>query len=197
MSITIGILIFDGAEEMDFTGPWEVLSAATQDMADVRVLTVAPTREPVTCDKGMRVIPDAGYGEVAHLDVLIIPGGGGAWREVDNPATVDWLHAVAPGCTWLTSVCTGAFLLVGAGLARGKRVTTHHQFLDQLRGHDGIEVVSGKRFVRDGKVVSAGGVMSGIDMALWLVGQMFGEDKVAYAKSYIAYDYPPPSEFEG
>ncbi len=195
MTKTIGILIFDGAEEMDFTGPWEVFSATCENMPDTRVLTVAPSRAMITCDKGMRVIPDAGYDDIDHLDVLIIPGGGGAWSELDNPATLRWLQDIAPGCTWVTSVCTGAFLLVGAGLAPGKRVTTHHRFIDRLRAHDGIEVVTGKRFVRDGNVVSAGGVMSGIDLSLWLVGQMFGKDAVDYAKSYIAYDFPPPSEY--
>lgn len=196
MGLTIGILIFDAAEEMDFVGPWEVLRAATGNMPDVRVLIVAPSRGVITCDKGLRVIADADYGDVTHLDVLIIPGGGGAWRELDNPATLDWLAAIAPGCAWVTSVCTGAFLLVGAGLAQGKRVTTHHLFLERLRELDGIEVVQGKRFVRDGKVVTAGGVMSGIDLALWLVGRLFGDDAVAHAKSYIAYDYPAASEFE-
>jgi transcriptional regulator GlxA family with amidase domain len=96
----------------------------------------------------------------------------------------------------VTSVCTGAFLIVGAGLARGRRVTTHHLFLEPLRKMGGAEVVEGVRFVRDGNLLTAGGVMSGIEMSLWLVGQLYGTDAVQRTKSYIAYDYPPRDRSE-
>jgi transcriptional regulator GlxA family with amidase domain len=85
---------------------------------------------------------------------------------------------------------------VGAGLARGRRVTTHHHFLEQLRAIGGVEVVEGVRFVRDGNLVTAGGVMSGIEMSLWLVGQLHHADVVQRTKSYIAYEYPPRDRCE-
>lgn len=191
MSRTIGVLIFDGAEEMDFVGPWEVLTAAAGEVSDDRVVLIAETKNSVVCEKGMRVEPDFGYGDAPALDVIIIPGGSGARREIDNPATVEWLNKAASGCTWIASVCTGAFLLVGSGLGRGRQVTTHHDFLDDLRSLGGASVVEGVRFVRDGDVVSAGGVMSGIEMSLWLVGKLYGADSEAWTRSYIAYDYPP------
>lgn len=191
MKHTIAILIFDGAEEMDFVGPLEVLAVAAEKDPDWQVLTVAASREPVTCEKSMRVIPDRAYAEVNKADVIVIPGGSGARREIENPATVRWLTEQEPACTWITSVCTGSFLLVGSGLARGRRVTTHHRFLDRLRAMGDAEVVDGVRFVRDGKMVSAGGVMSGIEMSLWLVHRIWGAQAADMARDYIAYDFPP------
>ncbi|MDA8586906.1 DJ-1/PfpI family protein [Rhodobacteraceae bacterium] len=187
---TIAILIFDGAEEMDFVGPLEVLAAAAEDDANWRVVTVAENRCAITCEKGMRVLPDHVYSEIKGVDVLVVPGGGGARRETENKATVQWLESIKEGCTWLTSVCTGAFLLVGSGLAAGKKVTTHHRFIDQLNDLDLSTVVENVRFVSDGRVVTAGGVMSGIEMSLWLIGQIWGEDKIRRTRDYIAYDFP-------
>ena len=130
-------------------------------------------------------------------DVILLPGGSGARREIANPATVDWLQRVAPGCDWVTSVCTGAFLLLGSGLAKGRRITTHHDFLDDLRAMGGATVVEGQRFVRDGNVVSAGGVMSGIEMSLWLVRTLYGPEAEAHTRSYIAYAHPPRDAVPG
>jgi transcriptional regulator GlxA family with amidase domain len=196
MANTIGILLFDGAEEMDFVGPWQVLTAAIEDMSRERVLTVAHRIAPIVCEMGMRVIPDHSYRDVPALDVVLVPGGSGARREISNPATTDWLRSTAARCSWITSVCTGAFLLVGTGLTQGRRVTTHHQFLKQLREMGGADVIEGVRFVRDGNLVTAGGVMSGIEMSLWLVEQLYGAAAVGKTKSYIAYDYPPRNQSE-
>lgn len=187
----IGIMIFDGVEEMDFVGPWEVLKAAAETDPDSEVFTVAPSSALVTCEKGMVVRPDRALADVDGLDVLVIPGGSGARREMEAPATLAWVQAVAPGCTWVTSVCTGAFLLVVAGPGRGKRVTTHHAFVEGLRDLGLAQVVTGERFVRDGAVVSAAGVMSGIEMSLWLAEQVFGAEAARYARDYVAYDIPP------
>ena len=188
---TIAILIFDGAEEMDFVGPLEVLAAAAEDDPEWQVVTVAAKRDPITCEKSMRVIPDKIYSEVTTAEVVVIPGGSGARREIENAATVQWLEAMAPDCMWMTSVCTGAFLLAGSGIARGRKITTHHRFIEQLKKLGGADVKEGVRFVSDGNLVSAGGVMSGIEMSLWLVEQIWGSAKLAETKDYIAYDYPP------
>jgi transcriptional regulator GlxA family with amidase domain len=190
MTRDIAILIFDAVEEMDFVGPWEVLKAAAEGTG-TRILTVARRPDPVRCEKGLRVIPDASFDQVTDPGVVLIPGGSGARHALDDAATLEWLCRVAPGCDWLTSVCTGAFLLVGSGLAAGRRVTTHHDFIDPLRALGGAEVVAGVRMVRDGNLVSAGGVMSGIEMSLWLSHRLFGAQAEAYARNYIAYDLPP------
>jgi transcriptional regulator GlxA family with amidase domain len=196
MSRTIGILIFDGVEEMDFVGPWEVFTAAVDDVPGERVITIAERPEPVVCEKGMRVIPDVTFPEARDVDVVLVPGGSGARREIANCATTDWLRKVAAECTWLTSVCTGAFLLVGAGLTLGRRITTHHDFLDELRAMGAADVVEGARFVRDGKLVTTGGVMSGIEMSLWLTERLYGADIAARTRRYIAYDFPPRNRIE-
>ena len=187
---TIGILLFDGVEEMDFVGPWQVFAAAMQGRVGERVLTVAASTEPITCELGMRVLPDVSYQDAPGPDVVVIPGGSGARREIANPTTVRWLRETMSRSTWITSVCTGSFLLVGAGLIPGRKVTTHHDFLDQLRAMGGAEVVAGVRFVRDGNLVTAAGVMSGIEMSLWLVGELYGPEVMERTKSYIAYDHP-------
>lgn len=187
----IGIVIFDGAEEMDFVGPWEVFQAVADDGAGLEVFTIAEGKAPIVCEKGLRVLADRTFDEVPGLEVLLIPGGSGARREIDNPACVDWIRSVAPSCRWITSVCTGAFLLVGAGPGEGRRVTTHHRFLDALRESGKAEVIGERRVVCDGNVVTAGGVMSGIEMSLWLVEQLQGPVAAAAARDYIAYDFPP------
>jgi len=191
MPRTIGILLFDGAEEMDFVGPWDVFTAALLGTPDDRVVTIAERSGPISCEKGLRVIPDLSYREAMEVDVVLVPGGSGARREIANPATTNWLRNAAAKCTWLTSVCTGVFLLVGAGLVVGRRITTHHDFIHDLRATGGVDVVEGVRFVRDGNLVTAAGVMSGIEMSLWLVERLYGADRAAKAKAYIAYDYPP------
>ena len=191
---TIAVLIFDGVEEMDFAGPWEVLAAAIEKAPDWRIATVAERADPVTCEKGLRVLPGLTYDTAGDVRIVVIPGGSGARREIDNPRTVAWLQRIAPGCDWVTSVCTGAFLLVGAGLARGRHVTTHHLFTESLARQAGDSVVETRRMLRDGNVVSAGGVMSGIEMSLWLTDRIWGPETGERIRNYIAYGYPEATE---
>ncbi|WP_292402582.1 DJ-1/PfpI family protein [Mesorhizobium sp.] len=188
MPATIGILLFDAAEELDFVGPWEVLTAAASP--DDRVLTVAASLQPILCEKGMRVLPDVTFETAPVLDVVLVPGGSGA-RRVPHEPTAAWLRLAATRCRWLTSVCTGSFLLANCGLVTGSKITTHHRFLKDLRALGTSEVIAGQRFVRDGNVVTAAGVISGIEMALWLAGEVFGAKAMEDARDYIAYDWPP------
>ena len=190
MPNTIAILLFDGAEELDFVGPWEVFTAAVDRISGERVMTVAERSRPIVCEKGMRVLADATYDEPTNIDVLVVPGGSGARRESNNPATVRWLTETCAKCSWITSVCTGSFLLAGAGITKGRRVTTHHDFINALRDRGGCEVVEGVRFVRDHNIILAAGVMSGIEMSLWLVRELYGDQVAERTKRYIAYDFP-------
>lgn len=198
MARTISLLLFDGAEEMDFVGPWEVFTAAVDGMPDERVLTVAERNEPIRCEKGMRVLPHRSYAELPAPDIILVPGGSGARREIANPATISWLRAAAQRCEWLTSVCTGSFLLAGAGLTHGRRITTHHDFIARQRQAGGAaEIVENVRFLRDGNLLTAAGVMSGIEMSLWLVEHLYGAEVARRTKSYIAYDHPPRHSWGG
>ena len=198
MAKSIGTLVFDDAEELDFVGPWEVFTMVNEVLAmsgkpaahDVKL--IAERDAPVTCAKGLRVLPDFTTAQVDRLDVLLIPGGMGTRREAKNEALLAWIAQIAPGCEWVTSVCTGALLLTAAGPAKGKRVTTHWTFVEQLRARgEAAEVLERVRYVRDGNVVTAAGVSAGIDMALWLVGQMHGAQTARFVQRAMEYDPAP------
>ncbi|RIL06099.1 MAG: DJ-1/PfpI family protein [Proteobacteria bacterium] len=188
----IGIALFDEAEELDFVGPWEVLTSMAMVKQEGRVFTVAERSDPIRCAKGMRVLPDATFAGVAALDVVLVPGGMGTRREVANPVLIDWLRKVGAGARWVTSVCTGTLLLHEAGFARGRRVTTHWAFVKTLQERGDVTVLDGPRYVRDGNVVTAAGVSAGIDMALWLVGQLYDSDTARSVQRYIQYEPAPP-----
>jgi transcriptional regulator GlxA family with amidase domain len=196
MATTIGILIFDGVEELDFVGPWEVFSAAAFGRDGTRLLLIAERDGPVTCANGMRVLPDATIGDAPRLDVILVPGGEGTRREATNRPLLDWIAQVAAGCRWTTSVCTGSLLLVQAGLCDGRRVTTHWEFVPALRAIGRADVLDGPRYVRDGNLVTAAGVSAGIDMALWLVGQIWDPAFARRVQRTIQYDPAPPYEAE-
>jgi transcriptional regulator GlxA family with amidase domain len=190
---TYGLLIFDGAEELDFAGPWEVFtaSAMVRDGADTAVL-IAPEPGAVTCAKGMRVLPGCTFDDHPPLDLLLVPGGMGVRREAGNPAVLRWIAQVSARAAWVTSVCTGSLLLHAAGPARGKRVATHFAFEDTLAARGDITVVRDARYVVDGNVVTSQGVSAGIDMALWLIGQIHGRDHSRAVRRYIQYEPAPP-----
>ncbi len=199
MTISIGILVFEDAEELDFVGPWEVFSMANEvskhlgepPAHDVKL--IAEHDGPVRCAKGLRVLPDLTTAQCQRLDVLLVPGGSGTRREVKNQALLDWIAAVALGAKWVTSVCTGALLLTAAGPARGRRVTTHGAFVETLRGRgEAAEVLADYRYIRDGNVVTAAGVSAGIDMALWLTGEMHTPEFARKVQRGMEYDPAPP-----
>jgi transcriptional regulator GlxA family with amidase domain len=192
-SFTSGILVFDGTEELDFAGPWEVLTvAASLRAAGDRVVTIAEEKRPIVCSKGLRILPDLDFREAPPLDLLLVPGGLGTRREVANPALIAWIRAAGASARWVTSVCTGALLLHEAGFARGKRVTTHWSFVEALRALGEVTVVEGERWVRDGNLVTSAGVSAGIDMALWLVGEIWSPDFARNVQRYMEYDPAPP-----
>lgn len=196
--LTIGLLLFPDAEELDFVGPWEVFTVSTMvrhqgGLPEGKVITIAENADPVRCAKGMRILPDHTIEDAPKLDILLVPGGQGTRKEVENGKLIDWIATVALGCTWVTSVCTGAVLLAEAGPAEGKRVTTHWSFVEDLRKHGkASEVLENIRYVRDGNVVTAAGVSAGIDMALWLVGEIWGADHARSTQRYMEYDPAPP-----
>lgn len=199
MTLRTGFLLFNDAEELDFAGPWEVFTMANEVAGyssgekPFETLMIAEKNEPVLCRKGMRVLPDATIDNCGKLDIILIPGGQGTRAEVNNEKLLAWIAKTAPGCTWITSVCTGALLLTAAGPAKGKRVTTHWGYIEQLRArNEAAEVLEKVRYVRDGNVVTAAGVSAGIDMALWLVGQIKSPDFARNVQRFMEYDPAPP-----
>jgi transcriptional regulator GlxA family with amidase domain len=190
-----GILLFEDAEELDFVGPWEVFTAARMIFPEDRVTTIAQEKRTLRCAKGLHVVPDCAFAEAPPLDVVLVPGGQGTRREVLNPALIEWLRRAGEGARFVTSVCTGTLLLHEAGFAKGRRVTTHWSFVETLRERgkaDGLQVLERIRYVRDGNLVTSAGVSAGIDMALWLVGQLHGADAARQVQHYIEYEPAPP-----
>ena len=192
----IGILLFEGAEELDWAGPWEVLTAwATRRDLDrpVEVVTLAATTEPVTCAKGLRVLPDRSVDDAGALDVVLVPGGQGTNGLIGDEGTHNWLRSLAAGGTLLTSVCTGSLVLAAAGLLENRPATTWWGALDRLGELDPtIDVRRDDRFVDSGEVVTAAGVSAGIDMALHLVARLDSPDRAREVRRYIQYDPEPP-----
>lgn len=196
MAYTIGIVVFEGAEELDFVGPWEVFTASAGVLErggaePDRVVLVAQGLDPVRCGKGLRVLPDVTFDDHPPLDVVLVPGGVGTRREVGNPTLLAWVDRVARTATWTTSVCTGSFVLHAAGVADGRRLATHWASEDRLAAL-GVDVARGVRWVRDGTVVSSQGVSAGIDMGLWLVGQLHSPVHARATQRYLQYEPAPP-----
>ena len=193
--LSIGVALFDGAEELDWAGPWEVLAAWAQQFPDdgVRVLTVAREPGPVTCAKGLRVIPDETWETAPPLEVLVYPGGIGTRAQLGDEAVREWLRGVAATGALVTSVCTGALVLADAGLLDGRPATTWWGRLDELAtlGRE-IELRPDDRFVDSGDVVTAAGVSAGIDMALHLVARLHSPERAREVRRYIQYDPEPP-----
>ena len=191
----IGIALFDGAEELDWAGPWEVLAAWSKQWPDddVEVFTVAQGDGAVTCAKGLRVVPDRTWGDAGKLDVLVYPGGRGTRRELKDQSVLEWLHATQQSGTLMTSVCTGALVYAAAGFLRGRPATTYWSSFDELRALEpSVEARPDDRFVDSGEVVTAAGVSAGIDMALHLVARLHSEERAREVRRYIQYDPEPP-----
>jgi len=193
MSKTIAIGIWEGVEELDFVGPYEVLTAwaSSANGQDVRVRTVAEEAELVRCAHGLRVLPDATWTDVGEIDVILLPGGHTRPQAADD-RVLDRLRKLADNGTLMTSVCTGALVLAAAGLLEGRQATTHWGSLDSLRAYDGVEVLPDARFVDTGPVITAAGVSAGIDMALHLVARLDSVERAREVRRYIQYDPQPP-----
>ena len=193
--MNIGVALFDGAEELDWAGPWEVLAAWAEQWPDdgVRVFTLARSDGVVTCAKGLRVLPDETWETAPPLDVLVYPGGRGTRRELADEAVLSWVRGLADGGTVVASVCTGSLVLAAAGLLDGKPATTHWGSLELLPtlGSE-IEVRPDDRFVDNGQILTAAGVSAGIDMALHLVARLHSTERAREVRRYIQYDPEPP-----
>jgi transcriptional regulator GlxA family with amidase domain len=188
----VAIVLYDGFDDLDAVGPYEILRMAAEAGAplDVRLVT-ASAADRVTSSHGLEVLPQGLLDGTA--DLVIVPGGSwlaraevGAWGEIQRGALPRALAAEHARGASLAAVCTGTMLLSAAGLARGRPATTHHRALDALRA-EGADLVDA-RVVDDGDLVTSGGVTSGLDMALWLVERHFGPELATRIASRIEHD---------
>lgn len=181
MTIHIGIYVFPEVEALDFAGPYEVFTTASRvavrrgaAAAPFEVFSVAHSAAPVSARAGLKLVPDHVFGEHPKVDVLVVPGGV-VTDELGKPAVVRWVAETARSATLVASVCTGAFLLAQAGVLKGGRVTTHWEDIGDLAARfPALEVVSGPRWVDQGRLVTSAGISAGIDMCLHLVERLAG-----------------------
>lgn len=185
---TVGIILFTGVEPLDFAGPYEVLSGARDDDGPLfRVATVAEA-SPVTCQFGLRVLPDQLFADQPWFDVLVVPGGPGT--RIEEPKvrpTVEFIRQAAQRARLVAGVCTGTYLMAMAGLTTGRRVATHHAYRQTLRESYPDLSVTDDKVVHDREIITAAGVSSGIDMALYLVELLHGPEAEARERRRIEY----------
>jgi transcriptional regulator GlxA family with amidase domain len=197
MRKTVGILIFDDVEVLDFAGPFEVFSRTrtvpgvdsrrTDDSAPFDTFTVARTRDAVTAIGALKVIPHYSWADAPAIDILVVPGGFGTRALLNDQATLDWIRKTAAASSQVTSVCTGALLLAKVGLLNGRRATTHWAGLELLASLDPtIQIQRDTRVVSDGVVTSAG-VSAGLDMSFSVVENICGRAVAEETAHYIEY----------
>lgn len=191
--LSVGIILFDGVEELDFVGPWEVLTMAGKvGQLPIAAHLVAATLTPITCAKGLRVLPQVSFADDLPLDIIVVPGGQGTRTGVHDAALVRFIADRGRSASWITSVCTGSALLGAAGLIGHRRATTHWAAMDFLATHaPEATIVRDARVVEDGNLITAAGVSAGIDMALTLIGRLFGPAAARAVQKGMEY-YPEP-----
>lgn len=184
--LTIGSLLFEGIDQIDLTGPFEVFAR----LPNTAVRLYSPDGAPVRDVRGLRLVPDGAIAEAPQLDVLHVPGGAGQEDLMRNDAVLGWLRDQAAGARMVFSVCTGALLLGAAGLLRGRRATTYWSAIDLLP-HFGATPVD-ERVVIDGDWIFAAGVTAGIDGALRLASLLRGEESARAIQLMMQYAPEPP-----
>ncbi len=184
--LQIGSLLFEGLDQIDLTGPFEVLAQIPNATYRLYARTTAPVRDM----RGLRLTPDAALSEAPQLDVLHVPGGIGQQALMEDAAVLDWLRRQAAGARCVFSVCTGALLCGAAGLLKGRRATTHWASFHLLPFFGAIPV--NERVVVDGNLVCAAGVTAGIDGALRLAAELRGDAAAQAIQLYMVYAPEPP-----
>jgi cyclohexyl-isocyanide hydratase len=188
MTLQVGFLVFPEVQQLDLTGPHDVLTS----LPDTTVHLVWKTRVPVASSSGLLLTPSISFSDCPQLDVICIPGGSGVTNLMRDEETVAFVRKQAPGARYVTSVCTGSLLLGAAGLLRGRRATTHwafHSLLEPLGA-----IATHGRVVRDGNLLTGGGVTAGIDFALTIAAELAGDDEAQAIQLELEYAPAPPFE---
>ena len=195
---TVGILIFDEVEVLDFCGPFEVLATArpagssSDDEPLFNVLTIAEEDRLISCRGGLLVQPHHAIDDHPALDILVVPGGQGTRTQRLNGRLLDWIAAQSRVIELTTSVCTGAFLLAERGILDGRKATTHWASVDWMRSnYPRVTMLGDERVVDEGNVITSAGVSAGIDMALHVVARLYGVGAAEWTARRMEYDYRP------
>ena len=192
MAFKIAFLVYNGVAELDFVGPKDVFFASSWlAKRNDELYLVAPSTAPVTCLGGLRVLPDYDFATAPLPDLLVVPGTAEPTPQIHNADLLAWVDKASRTCLWTTSVCTGAAILLAAGPAKGHKITSNSMAIEPLRARNEATVLDHVRYVVDGQIVTSAGVSAGIDMALWLVGQLHGADHARAVQQVLEY-YPEP-----
>ena len=186
MTLTVGFLVFPNVQQLDLTGPYEVFASAPDVLVHLAWKDLAPVRSAT----GLMLTPTVRLEDCPPLDVICVPGGGGVNALLTDAAVLDFVRRQATAALYVTSVCTGSLVLGMAGLLRGKRATSHWNAVDLLARLGAVPTEG--RVVRDGNVVTAGGVTSGIDFGLALLAELKGEDVARRVQLSLEYAPAPP-----
>lgn len=184
--MNIVFVLFDNVTQLDFSGPVQFLSR----IPGAKIFVTSKERKAVTTDCSFSILPTNSFAECPQADIICVPGGHGVREAIGDRAIVDFVSQQGAGAKWVTSVCTGAFILGAAGLLQGKRATCHWGYTHLLPLVGATHEPA--RIVQDGNVVTAGGVTSGIDFALQLIALISGEDIARTIQLALEYDPAPP-----
>jgi putative intracellular protease/amidase len=195
-SRNLAILIFDGVQIIDYTGPYETFGHVYNDDAPAfNIYTVSEKTNPITTSMGMSVNPKYSFENAPKPDVLLIPGGD-VRGQLDNPTVLRWVQEKAQGAEIVLSVCNGAFILAKTGLIDGMEATTTAGLIPRLReAAPKVKVVDDRRFVDNGKFITAAGLSSGIDGALHVIERLYGKGSAQMAALGMEYNWDPESKF--
>ena len=182
----IVFLLFDGITQLDFSGPAQFLAR----MPGAVVHTAAKRIQPIQTDSGFAILPSHGFADCPQADLLCVPGGFGTKEVIADAATLQFLRDQAAGAQYVTSVCTGSLALGAAGLLNGKRATSHWAYTALLERFGAIHEKA--RVVKDGNIITAGGVTSGIDFALTVIAEIAGREFAETVQLGLEYDPQPP-----
>lgn len=184
----IAIFLFDNITALDVVGPYDVLSR----LPDTRILLVGLEKKEYRDSNGLKIIADYKTDEVNEADILLIPGGFGIDILLKKEQLLQWIRLIDKTTLWTVSVCAGSLLLAEAGLLDGKKCTSHWGRKKQLRNYPVIVTDNYERYIQDGKYITSAGVSAGIDMALYLVSIIAGEQTAQLIQLAIEYNPDPP-----
>ncbi|MFX1504778.1 MAG: DJ-1/PfpI family protein [Promethearchaeota archaeon] len=196
----VGILVFDQVEVLDFCGPFEVFSVTRfldeegqrTDDSPFTVKLISEKSGSLRCRGGLEVLTDYDFNDHPKFDFILVPGGWGTRKEVQNSVLIEWLKSQKEKAQLMASVCTGSFLLAEADFLEGLEATTHWASIERMRKtYPQVKIIQGKRFVvtGQGRVVTSAGIAAGIDMSLFLVSELVGEEVAQKTAHYMEYPW--------
>ncbi len=193
MNYTYGLYVYDNVAGLDFIGPSDVFVMSNYLLQKGRVVTISEKPGSIKCIGGLEVVPEATFKTAPPLDLLVIPGAEDMEKALSlSDQAIKWILTQAKIVKFITSVCSGALILQKVGLLSNRKATTHWLNSKVLANDSTIEVLPEMRYVCDGNVVTSQGVSTGIDMALWLVGQLHSPEHAREVRKLMQYDPAPP-----